>query len=229
MKDQDSKKLEELYKKNAAKSYFGFFAEYFCSDDEKKPLDYILEADDFHQIGRFTVIAHKKIWKAEMTEESTNKNKEYFELLTENPDAVIGLDQKQYYRNQYQNVVVFISDKESNGLFYAKFEDFSGHSFLIREILINKNKSKKVKILGKPDGRRLDIMRSGIVLPKQEGIDNSYVSLWGDYTDNKLNDLLLKLVTKLKVPTPVYMEYIDNDFESGSNQFKSAGHILLKK
>ena len=227
MKDKDTLLIEKTYEKG----YFKYFAESFTNQydvTQKKTVDEIIEAPDFKQVGRLTANAFGNTWIVDMTEEACIKNREYYQLLTENPDCVMGVDNKRYPRHDYkEGSILFISDKESNGFVYAPLVDFSNHSSLLREVVINKNTSGKVKMFKTPNTRQLDYTRSGVVIPKHRDMDNSYVSIWGDVTDYVFTDAIEEFAVFLKIETPVYLEYIEGAFET--TKFESTGHILLVK
>ena len=225
MKDKDTFLIEKTYEKG----YFKYFAESFTNQydvTQKKTVDEIVEAPDFKQVGRLTAIAFGNTWMVDMTEEACIKNREYYQLLTENPDCVVGLNKKKFPRHIYnENTIIFISDKNGEGVFYGYLSEFPSHGPLIREILVNKNKDAKVQIFGKVSSRILDTRRSGIVMPKQKDTDNSYVSIWGDKTDATMNDTLHNFAHFLNIEPPVYLEFIDGAFND--DKFESTGHILL--
>jgi hypothetical protein len=224
MKDKDTLLIEKTYEK----SYFKHFVEVFTNDkDEKetKTVDEIIEAPDFKQVGRFTVLAFGNMWKANLTHESLEKNKEYHQILTENPDTVVGLNGKKYPRHIYKDgTLLFTTDIDRNGVFYGSLEDFVSHAFLMREIVIDKNAKRLVKNFQTVSGRRLDVEKNGVVIPKQKDMDYSYVSVWFDGKDEEYIDTLRKFVNFLKIETPIYLEHLaSNDLED----YESTGHILL--
>lgn len=225
MKDEDTLLIEKTYEKG----YFKYFAESFThhyDKTRKKNVDDIINAPDFKQVGRITAIAFGTTWTVDMNQEACEKNLKYYQILTENPDCVIGINKKKFPRHIYnENTIIFISDKNGEGVFYGHLSDFSSHALLVREILVNKNKDAKVQIFGNVNSRILDTRKSGIVMPKQKNVDNSYISIWGDKTDATLNDMLRDFVYFLHIEPPVYLEFIAGAFND--DKFDSTGHILL--
>lgn len=53
----------------------------------------------------------------------------------------------------------------------------------------------------------IDFNYSGIILPKQEDIDSTYISYWTKESFLKLNDIILPYVKK-NMPRPYAMEYV---------------------
>jgi hypothetical protein len=224
MKDKDTILIEKTYEK----AYFKYFAETFTNQyDEKetKTVDEVLEAPDFKQIGRITAAAFGSMWTVDMNHEACERNKEYYQILTENPDTVVSVNGKEYPRHVYrENTVLFTTDGNSNGVFYGDIDNFNNHGALMREILVNKNQKGLVKAFGTVSSRHLDSDKNGVVIPKQKDMDYSYVSVWFDGADENYLDTLREFVKFLKIETPVYLEHLaSNDMTDD----RPTGHILL--
>ena len=98
MKDKDTFLIEKTYEKG----YFKYFAESFTSQydvTQNKTVDEIIEAPDFKQVGRITATAFGTTWTVNMNHEACEKNAEYYQILTENPDCVVGLNNKKFPRH----------------------------------------------------------------------------------------------------------------------------------
>jgi len=224
MKDKDTLLIEKTYEKG----YFKYFAETFTNQNDEtqtKSVDEIVEAPDFKQVGRITAIAFGKIWTVNLNHEAYEKNKEYYQILTEDPDRIFGIGGKEYPRHLYRdNTVLFTTDTDRNGLFYGSIDDFDVHGSLMREVLINKNEKGLVKVFGNVSSRHLDAHKNGVVIPKQKDMDYSYVSVWFDGKDEHYLNTLRDFVKFLKIETPVYLEHLPNNDMSIR---LATGHILL--
>ena len=224
MRDKDTLLIEKIYEK----AYFRYFAETFTNqygENETKTVDEILEASDFKQIGRITAAAFGSMWVVDMNQEACERNREYYQILTENPDIVVSITGKEYPREVYrENTVLFTTDMAGKGVFYSDLDNFSNHASLMREIILNKNAKGLVKAFGTVSSRQLNYERNGVVIPKQKDMDHSYVSVWFDGEDEGYLETLRKFVVFLKIETPVYLEHLtDNDMSAN----QPTGHILL--
>jgi len=229
MKDLDSKVLERVYENFYVRNYFKMFADHFFNEEnpeEVVEIDYLMEANDFKQVGRYVCFARGKTWHVVERKDSDIQLKECHKMLTENPDTIVGLDKREYPRHEYlDGSTLFISDKQLNGFFYANLKDIASHSLLLREIVIKKNADGFVKEFRKPNSRILDFEYSGVAIPKQKDMDHSYVSIWNLNSDSKYVELLTDFAIFLKMETPVYLESLNNTIALSKQS--EAKHIIL--
>jgi hypothetical protein len=135
--------------------------------------------------------------------------KEYF--LLESPEYIAGV----YDRRDY-NFIYFLGDSE--GTFLAPYNSSrESHSFLFKELksrgIIDKNYSvvyplennSDIVVLGTP--KIIDFTYSGVILPKQDNIDSTYISHWTKESYLKINDIILAYVKK-NMPAPYAIEYV---------------------
>jgi hypothetical protein len=140
--------------------------------------------------------------------------KEYF--LLESPEYIDGV----YDRTMY-DFIYFIGDSE--GVFLAPYNTGrESHSYVFRELrqrgIINKNynvvypieNNDDIEVLGNP--QKIDFNYSGVILPKQEDIDSTYISYWTKESFLKLNDIILPYVKK-NMPSPYAMEYVKKEIQ----------------
>jgi len=234
MRDDETKKIEEAYKRIEARKYFQAFTENFvCLTDstDRQPLSYIGSAPDLKQMGRYTVFAYGKEWVALTTEKTRGNFVKYYEqiLLKETPDVIIGLDgQTRYIRGHYEGYI-FFSDGLRYSLVWGNLHTFPSHAHLFRG---SHKGDPEVKYFTPKNREDVDIIApdfdfSGVIIPKQASklasdpdVDVSYVSIWCTNKDNVFLETIKSFATMLNVPTPIYLEYMPS---------KNAGESELTK
>jgi hypothetical protein len=131
--------------------------------------------------------------------------------LLESPEYVNSV----YDRTMY-DFVYFIGD--SDGVFLAPYNtERESHSYVFKELrkrgIIDNTYSvvypiennSDIVVLGNP--KIIDFNYSGIILPKQEDVDSTYISYWTKESFLKLNDIILPYVKK-HMSAPYAMEYV---------------------
>jgi hypothetical protein len=120
-----------------------------------------------------------------------------------------------YDRTMY-DFIYFIGDSE--GVFLAPYNTGrESHSYVFKELrnrgIIDKNynvvypieNNEDIVVLGNP--KIIDFNYSGVILPKQEDVDSTYISYWTKESFLKLNDIIL-LYVKKTMPSPYVAEYV---------------------
>ncbi len=135
--------------------------------------------------------------------------KEYF--LLESTEYINGI----YDRTMY-DFIYFLGD--SQGVFLAPYNTGrESHSYFFKELrqrgIIDKSYSvvypiennDDIEVLGNP--KIIDFNYSGVILPKQEDVDSTYISHWTKESYLKINDIILTYVKK-NMPPPYDIEYV---------------------
>lgn len=120
-----------------------------------------------------------------------------------------------YDRTMY-DFIYFIGD--SDGVFLAPYNTGrESHSYVFKELrnrgIIDKTYSvvypiennSDIVVLGNP--KIIDFNYSGVILPKQEDVDYTYISHWTKESFLKTNDIILPYVKK-HMPPPYAAEYV---------------------
>lgn len=132
-------------------------------------------------------------------------------FLLESPEYINSV----YDRTMY-DFIYFIGD--SDGVFLAPYNTGrESHSYVLKELrnrgIIDKTYSvvypiennSDIVVLGNP--KIIDFNYSGVILPKQEDVDYTYISHWTKESFLKTNDIILSYVKK-HMPSPYAAEYV---------------------
>lgn len=135
--------------------------------------------------------------------------KRYF--LLESPEYIAGV----YDRTMY-DFIYFLGDSE--GVFLAPYNTGrESHSYLFKELrnrgIIDKEykvvypieNNSDIVVLGNP--KIIDFTYSGVILPRQEDVDSTYISHWTKESYLKLNKITLPYV-KQHMQSPYAIEYV---------------------
>ena len=129
----------------------------------------------------------------------------YKDELNENPEIVLG----EYPRWEY-NSYLFMGTSDAKGLIYTPIKNRPEltHAMMYRTFIKNLDNDIDVKILGDVSSGKFDHEMSGVVVPKQNGIEKTIVSLWSDKC-LQLKPVLSQLLGVLGVKMPAELEISD--------------------
>jgi len=136
---------------------------------------------------------------------SVSDNMRLFLDLFESPDRFA----KKYARSDLKGkAVLFIGDTEAKGLVWRWTTPTENVSEITHGVLLRwvaSGDTQELNVIGNPNFETLTVINSGAILPKQEGVDASYVSMWTRKALS-LKPYLSKLLAEVGATSPIKLD-----------------------
>lgn len=129
----------------------------------------------------------------------------YTHEINENPEVIMG----EYPRWEYDSYL-FMGTVDGKGLIYTpvKHREELSHAMMYRTFIKKITNDVDVKTLGDISSGEFDHELAGSIIPKQNGIEKTLISLWSD-KGLKLKPILSQLMNIIGASMPAELEVSD--------------------
>lgn len=134
------------------------------------------------------------------------KYKDFYQHeINENPEVVMG----EYPRWEYDSYL-FMGTTDNKGLIYTpvKHREDLSHAIMYRTFIKKIAGDIDVKTIGDISSGQFDHELAGVIIPKQNGIEKTLISLWSE-RGLKLKPILSQLIGVIGASLPAEIEVSD--------------------
>lgn len=113
------------------------------------------------------------------------------------------------YKRENLEAILLVGDKDGKGLVWGWTSIFKNHGMMLRQF--NDNNFSNMNFDGEVNS--LSVKYTGAILPKQEGIESTYVSLWSADAEAPLRPYINKILQTVGAEGPfLYDKNTGEDF-----------------